>query len=179
MQFVKFGNLSLISFYNLLFSNWKSASNNSNETHLQRCTNYISKAAIRRLKSHSLYSLVFVKWFPVDDECCTPFSVLSSEYSVHDTSGEVRSCRGHKRDFLHEIKTVYLVLQTLCCHRFALDLLLICCYLHAKANQRHFTDLCWATSSVWSLLVVCQAGKRIERMKENYIFILLTHLCAH
>ena len=52
-----------------------------------------------------LHSLVFVKWFPVDDECCAPFSALASECNVHDTSVEVTSCRRQERTVFCKMET--------------------------------------------------------------------------
>ena len=55
-----------------------------------------------------LHSLVFVKWFPVDDECCAPFSALASECNDPDTSVEARSCGRQQRNVFCKMKTVHL-----------------------------------------------------------------------
>lgn len=55
-----------------------------------------------------LHSLVFVKWFPVDDECCAPFSVLASECNVPDTSVEATSYRTQERNVFCKMETVRL-----------------------------------------------------------------------
>lgn len=52
-----------------------------------------------------LHSLVFVKWFPVDDECCAPFSALASECNVPDTNVEVTSCRRQERTVFCKMET--------------------------------------------------------------------------
>lgn len=57
------------------------------------------------------HSLVFVKWFPVDDECCAPFSALASECNVHDTNVEVTSCRRQDRNVFYNMETVQLAVS--------------------------------------------------------------------